>query len=323
MEKILSLTLTELGHAYRKDLVSVKQVVQQVMAQMRVMEDLNAIITVAPHARIRDACDAAQERQDRHEMLGPLDGVPVVVKDNYCTSWCRTTCASNMLSNYTPPYSATLVNRLEAAGAIIIGKSNMDEFGMGSGGTNSVFGATRNLFRSGKPYKLCDSQLRCDGLPGGAWVASGGSSGGSAVAVVAGLAYGGLGSDTGGSVRNPASVCGLVGLKPSYGTLSRHGLVSLANSLDCPGVLARSCADCAALMHVLLQGGPDHQDSTNVSVEWGGAPLQTCSVRGLRVGVPAEYHCVGLHAQVLRAWRQVADVLARAGAQVCISYDKN
>ncbi|KAF2363024.1 Amidase signature domain [Trinorchestia longiramus] len=161
MEKILSLTLIELAQAYKQKSLSVSQVVQQVMAQISIMQDLNALISVTPEEKISRACAGAQERQNRDKMLGPLDGVPVVVKDNYCTSWSKTTCASHMLSNYTPPYTATLVNRLEAAGAIIMGKSNMDEFGMGSGGTNSVFGPTRNLYRSGKPYHLENSGLQC------------------------------------------------------------------------------------------------------------------------------------------------------------------
>ncbi|KAF2350168.1 Amidase signature domain [Trinorchestia longiramus] len=159
--------------------------------------------------------------------------------------------------------------------------------------------------------------MRCGSLPGGKWLASGGSSGGSAVAVAAGMAYGALGSDTGGSVRNPAALCGLVGLKPSYGLLSRTGLVSLVNGMDCPGVLARSSTDCAALLAALLSGGADPSDSTNYPGELEDmSPLREGSVEGLRVGVPAEYHCAGLQAQVLGAWRRVADLLADGGAQV-------
>lgn len=206
-----------------------------------------------------------------------------------------------MLQDFRPPYSATVYERLRHQGAVFVGKTNLDQFGMGSGTVDSSFGPTRNPWQH----------------DGDRWHIAGGSSGGSAAAVASGLCYAALGSDTGGSTRNPASYCGVVGLKPTYGLLSRHGLIALVNSMDVPGILTRTVDDCAIMLNAMA--GTDPLDSTTLT-EPGDiaavAAVRPLDMRGLRVGIPAEYHCDGLAAEVLETWRKVADLLEQAGAHV-------
>jgi aspartyl-tRNA(Asn)/glutamyl-tRNA(Gln) amidotransferase subunit A len=225
----------------------------------------------------------------------PLLGVPLAIKDVLCVEGLPTTCGSRILEDFCPPYSATVVEKLQAAGATILGKTNTDEFAMGSSTENSAYFATHN------PWDLTR-------VPGG-------SSGGSAAAVAAGLALGALGSDTGGSVRQPAAFCGVVGLKPSYGRVSRRGLVAFASSLDQAGPLARTVADAALLLGVLA--GPDPLDATTMDrpVPDYLATLDD-GVAGLRVGVPGEYFVEGLQPEVEAAVREAVQVLARLGAKV-------
>jgi aspartyl-tRNA(Asn)/glutamyl-tRNA(Gln) amidotransferase subunit A len=254
---------------------------------------LHAFVNVL-EAEARASARALDERLANGEDPGPLAGVPVAVKDNLCTRGIPTTCSSRMLEHWRPPYDATVVERLAGAGAVVVGKTNLDEFAMGSSTENSAFGPSSN------PYDATR-------VPGG-------SSGGSAVAVAAGLAPLALGSDTGGSIRQPAALCGVVGMKPTYGTVSRYGLVAFASSLDQVGPFARNVADAATLYDVL--GGHDPRDSTSLSRP---APrtvsLLDNGVSGLRVGMLREL-VDGIDAPVAARVREAAEALAAAGAAV-------
>ena len=297
--------------------------------------EANGALCLVARAAAEAAAAASDARRARGAARGPLDGVPVAVKDNFCWAGQRTTAASPGLAEFAPPYSATLVRRLEAHGAVLVGKANMDEFGMGSFNLNSAFGPVEGLAAAG----------------GGPRHAPGGSSGGSAMAVAQGAALAALGSDTGGSVRLPAAYCGLVGLKPSYGRLSRWGLIAYASSLDCPGVLAGDVRDAFALLS-LLQGA-DPRDMTSLPANdrlaadhfghhprfsegsrggggadggkgrqggrrrgGGGGDGAEPSLEGVTVGIPQEYRVEELTEPVLAAWRAAADRLEARGATV-------
>jgi aspartyl-tRNA(Asn)/glutamyl-tRNA(Gln) amidotransferase subunit A len=244
------------------------------------------------------AADRAIERAaalDRAGDTGPLHGVPIAVKDNLCTRGLATTASSRILAGYVPPYDATVVARLEAAGAVVIGKTNCDEFAMGSSTENSAWGVSRNPWDQSR-------------IPGG-------SSGGSAVAVAAGFAPGALGSDTGGSVRQPAALCGVVGLKPTYGRVSRYGLLAFASSLDQVGPIAHTVEDAALLTSVIA--GADAADSTasTDAVPDYPAALQG-GVDGLRVGVPGRLLHQGVSADVLACFEESLVAMERLGARL-------
>ncbi|XP_022668645.1 glutamyl-tRNA(Gln) amidotransferase subunit A, mitochondrial-like isoform X2 [Varroa jacobsoni] len=239
----------------------------------------------------------------------PLDGVTVAVKDNFCTAGTRTTCASSMLHQFVPQYTATVVERLEQAGAIIVGKTNLDEFAMGAGATDSMFGPSKNPWR----YESANDALEGD------FYITGGSSGGSAVAVASGTCFGAVGSDTGGSVRNPSVRCGVPALKPSYGALSRHGLIPLTHSLDSPGLIALRIDDLATFFFICV--GKDSRDPTTIDTSkyFAAKDLQLDSTptwNGLKVGIPQEYFCPGMQDEVVNLWRDVADLMAKQGAKV-------
>jgi aspartyl-tRNA(Asn)/glutamyl-tRNA(Gln) amidotransferase subunit A len=255
---------------------------------------INAFITVTAE-RALAAADESDARIARGEPLRPLEGVPVAVKDNMVVSGVRTTCGSKILDNYVPPYTATAVERLEAAGAVILGKTNCDEFAMGSSNENSAYGPVRN------PWDL-------DRVPGG-------SSGGSAAAVAAGMAMAALGSDTGGSIRLPAALCGVVGLKPTYGRVSRYGLVAFGSSLDQIGPFANSIADAARVLGVIA--GHDPLDST-ASTEPVPEYLDSLDggVAGLRVGVPSEFFGEGLTQGPRERIEAAIERLRELGAEV-------
>ena len=226
---------------------------------------------------------------------GPLAGVPIAVKDNICVKGKKTTCASRMLENFVPSYQAEAVSRLEQAGMIVIGKTNMDEFAMGSTTETSAYGVTRNPWNT-------------DHVPGG-------SSGGSCAAVAAGEAYLALGSDTGGSIRQPSSFCGVTGVKPTYGTVSRYGLVAYASSLDQTGPIGKNTADCAALLEVIA--GRDPKDSTSLDrkdLDFSGAMDQ--KITGMKFGIPKEYLAKGLDGEVKNSFMEALKILTEQGAIV-------
>ncbi|HVX21855.1 MAG TPA: Asp-tRNA(Asn)/Glu-tRNA(Gln) amidotransferase subunit GatA [Acidimicrobiales bacterium] len=259
--------------------------------------DVHAFLLVTDAAALA-AADRVDQMVAAGRDPGPLAGVPVALKDNLCTNGIPTTCGSRILDGWRPPYDATVVDRLRAAGAVVVGKTNLDEFAMGSSTENSAFGPTRNPRDTAR-------------VPGG-------SSGGSAAAVAAGFVPLALGSDTGGSIRQPAALCGVVGMKPTYGTVSRYGLVAFASSLDQIGPFATTVADAALLLAAI--GGHDPRDSTSLDrpAPAGGfldGGSQDGGVEGLRVGVCTEL-VDGVAPDVARRVRQAADALAAAGASV-------
>jgi aspartyl-tRNA(Asn)/glutamyl-tRNA(Gln) amidotransferase subunit A len=285
----------ELTAAYRRGETTPSAVTEAYLARIEKLDGrIGAYITVTAE-EARAAAAAADRRYRDGTPLGPLDGVPLSIKDVFCTRGVRTTCGSRILERFVPPYDATLVARLAAAGAVMLGKGNLDEFAMGSSTEHSAFHVTRN------PWDLAR-------VPGG-------SSGGPAAAVAGGLAAGGFGTDTGGSIRQPAAFCGVVGLKPTYGRISRYGLVAFASSLDHPGPFGRDVTDAALLLAVAA--GHDPMDATSIDAP---VPDYTADlsrgVRGLRLGVPDEYFIAGMDPEVQRAVRAAIEVLKGLGAGV-------
>ena len=267
---------------------------QAVLDRIRAVDDrVKAYVTVTDELALQQAT-AADERIARGEAV-PLTGVPVCVKDVICTQGIRTTCGSKMLGNFVPPYNAFVTRRLLDAGAVIVGKANMDEFAMGSSNENSAFFPTHN------PWDL-------ERVPGG-------SSGGSAAAVAAGECLIALGSDTGGSIRQPAGLCGVVGLKPTYGRVSRFGLVAFASSLDQIGPLARDVEDAAIMLETI--GGHDASDSTSANIAMPDfRPSLQRDLKGVRVGVPKEYFPDEMDAETRKVVEDAIDTMASLGAEI-------
>jgi aspartyl-tRNA(Asn)/glutamyl-tRNA(Gln) amidotransferase subunit A len=291
--ELYRLTIHELRDLIRKGEVTPLEVVQSFLVRIgQVEERVQAFNTVTDRIALGLAQRYTKLQKDR-QPLPPLAGIPLGIKDLICTKRVPTTCSSRILEHFVPPYDATVMARLGDAGAVLIGKLNMDEFAMGSSTENSAFKKTRN------PWSL-------DCVPGG-------SSGGSAAAVAADMCAGALGSDTGGSVRQPAGFCGITALKPTYGRVSRFGLVAYASSLDQIGPMTKDVRDAAILLGTIA--GPDPRDSTSANLpvpDYEGA--LTGDVRGLRVGIPAEYFVPGMDPEVERAVRQAVTVLEGLGA---------
>ncbi len=287
------LSVSDLSQRLASRQVSALEVAQAHLDQIETVDpQVKAFITVTPEAALEQAREA-QERIDRGEG-GPLTGIPIALKDNLSTKGIATTCGSRILEGYVPPFDATAVERLREEGAVLLGKTNLDEFAMGTSTENSAFFPTRN------PVDLERSP--------------GGSSGGSAAAVAGFMAPLALGSDTGGSVRQPAALCGVVGYKPTYGRISRYGLVAYASSLDQIGPLGRSVADVALLTEAI--SGPDERDSTSPR-EWSPIrpDLGRGQVQGLRIGLPKQFFSDSLHAGVRSEIENAIEVLRREGAQ--------
>jgi aspartyl-tRNA(Asn)/glutamyl-tRNA(Gln) amidotransferase subunit A len=253
---------------------------------------LNAFLTVARDRALARAA-AVDRRRAAGDPLGPLAGVPIAVKDNLCVRGVRTTASSKILDTFVPRYDATVVSRIEAAGAVIVGKTNCDEFAMGSSNENSAYGPVRNPWSENR-------------IPGG-------SSGGSAAAVAARLVPLALGSDTGGSIRQPAALCGVVGLKPTYGRVSRYGLIALASSLDQIGPITRSVRDAALVLSVIAGGDPADATAASEAVPDFAAAI-TGHARGVRIGVPRSFVEEGVDEEVVRAFHASLDVLREGGA---------
>ena len=274
--------------------ISSVELTRSVVERIRAVEPRVRAYLAVTDGLAMEMAAAADQRLARNDNVGPLTGIPIAIKDNMCTIGVQTTCASKILHNFIPPYEATVVERLKKAGAVIVGKTNLDEFAMGSSTENSGFFVTAN------PWDL-------ERVPGG-------SSGGSAAAVIADECLGALGSDTGGSIRQPAGFCGVVGLKPTYGRVSRYGLVAFASSLDQIGPLTKTVEDAAILMNAIAGHDPADSTSANVPVPDYTAMLGR-EVRGLRVGVPKEYFVEGMDRQVEAAVRAAINHLVGLGAE--------
>ena len=293
--ELLDLTAVELAKEIKAGNVTAVEAMKAVLEQIDKTEaDLNCYVTIDKEKALLEA-ERVQKEIEAGILTGPLAGVPVAIKDNMCTEGMLTTCSSKILGNFIPAFSAEAVIKLQEAGAVIIGKTNMDEFAMGSTTETSAYGITKN-------------PRNTEHVPGG-------SSGGSAAAVAANECYFALGSDTGGSIRQPASYCGVVGMKPTYGTVSRYGLIAYGSSLDQIGPLCKDVTDCATIMEIIAAHDP--KDSTSMKREdtdFTSALVE--DVEGMKIGIPRTYFGEGLDPQVKKAVLDMVEVLKSKGAVV-------
>jgi aspartyl-tRNA(Asn)/glutamyl-tRNA(Gln) amidotransferase subunit A len=292
---LFSLTLHEASEKLRNREVSSQELTEAVFRRISETDGfVRSYITLCRDVALAQA-KQADERFNEKSMASPLLGIPIAVKDNLLTIGVRTTCASKILDNFVPPYDATVVSRIRSAGAVITGKTNLDEFAMGSSAENSAFFSTRN------PWDL-------ERVPGG-------SSGGSAAAVAADQCIAALGTDTGGSIRQPAAFCGILGLKPTYGRVSRSGIIAFASSMDQAGPMTKDVRDCALLLEVI--SGQDSADSTSVNCPVPPySKLLSSDIAGLRLGIPKEYFASGLQPAVEEAVHGAIRRLENSGATV-------
>jgi len=295
MTELYKLSIHEAGELLRQRKLSAVELTQAHLDRIRAVDPKVKAFTLVTDELALQQAREADKRFASGENIHPLTGIPIAIKDVICTKDITTTCGSRMLEHFKPPFNATVMERLNDAGIVMVGKTNMDEFAMGSSTEHSAFFPTSN------PWDL-------ERIPGG-------SSGGSAAAVAAGMAMGSYGSDTGGSIRQPGSLCNVVGFKPTYGRVSRYGLVAFASSLDQIGPFARSARDAATLLQTIA--GYDHRDST-CSQE----PVQdyikglSGSIKGMRIGVPEEYWVEGTQPGVVKAVRENIDLLREMGAEI-------
>lgn len=292
---LMSLTAVRLGEKIKNKEVSVLEAVQAALDAIEAKEaEVGSFVTVDREGALKRAAEV-QELIDKGEIESPVAGVPVAVKDNMCTKGLLTTCSSKILGNYIPMYTAEAVLNLEKAGAVIVGKTNMDEFAMGSTTETSAFGATKNPWNTGN-------------VPGG-------SSGGSCAAVAAEECPYALGSDTGGSIRQPSAFCGVTGIKPTYGTVSRYGLIAYGSSLDQIGPVAKDVTDCATILEII--SSYDSKDSTSVKREdYNFTSALTDDVKGMKIGIPSDYFGEGLDGEVKEAVLNAAKELEKKGAVI-------
>ena len=293
---LMSLTAVELAKKIKAGETTAVEAAKDALAQIKEKEEsIHSYVTVLDEAQILEKAGEVQKKIEAGELTGPLVGVPVAIKDNMCTEGILTTCSSKILGNFVPTYSSEAVKKLEEAGVVLIGKTNMDEFAMGSTTETSSYGVTRN------PHKT-------DHVPGG-------SSGGSCAAVAAEECSFALGSDTGGSIRQPSSFCGVTGIKPTYGTVSRYGLIAYGSSLDQIGPVAKDVTDCATILEAI--SSYDKKDSTSVQredLDFTSALVK--DVKGMKIGIPKDYFGEGLDPQVKGAVLKAAKVLEEQGAIV-------
>lgn len=292
---LMSLTAVELGRKIKAKEVTVREAVLAAYDKIDEKEaELNCYVTTTKEAALAKA-DEVQTKIDAGELTGPLAGVPVAIKDNMCTKGVLTTCSSRILENFVPTFTAEAVINLEKAGAVILGKTNMDEFAMGSTTETSHYGATKNPWNTKH-------------VPGG-------SSGGSAAAVAADECSFALGSDTGGSIRQPSSYCGVTGMKPTYGTVSRYGLIAYGSSLDQIGPIAKDVTDCAAILETIASYDP--KDSTSIRRDdYDFTSALVDDVKGMKIGIPKDYLIEGLNPEVKAAIMNAAHKLEEKGAVV-------
>lgn len=290
---LLSLTAVELSKKIKAKEVTVVEATKAVFTQIEKIEDkINSYVTVDKEGALRRA-EEVQKLIEEGKLTGPLAGVPVAIKDNMCTKGMLTTCSSKILENFYPTYTAQAVLNLEKAGVVIIGKTNMDEFAMGSTTETSAYGPTKNPWNT-------------QHVPGG-------SSGGSCSAVSANECFFALGSDTGGSIRQPSSFCGVTGIKPTYGTISRYGLIAYGSSLDQIGPIAKDVTDCAVILETIASY--DKKDSTSVAREdYNFTEALVDDVKGMKIGIPKDYFGEGLEPEVKEAVLAAAKELERKGA---------
>lgn len=299
MNRLTSYTIKEIHKAYSEKLLTPTSFVDLCLQKANQTKELNAYITITDQIAENQSIES-EKRIYIDKKSKSLDGITIAIKDNFCTKNIHTTCGSNMLKNFVPTYDSTVYRKLVDNGACLIGKCNLDEFAMGSGTVDSIFGPTRN------PW--CKNHNK-------EWRIPGGSSGGSAVAVATGSCVAAIGSDTGGSTRNPAALCGVVGLKPTYGIVSRHGLIPLVNSMDVPGILTRNVMDAVNILNCIA--GPDDLDSTTYKKKFNPIDIKDdFDLKGIKIGIPKEYYCQGMTEEVINTWNYVADLLEKESANV-------
>ena len=292
---ILDLTALELGKKIKAGEITSLQATEAVIKQIKAVEEqVHSYVTLDEEGAMKRAKEV-QAQIEAGTLTGPLAGVPAAIKDNMCTKDMRTTCSSKILENFVPTYTAEAVLNLEKAGAVILGKTNMDEFAMGSTTETSYYGVTRNPWNT-------------EHVPGG-------SSGGSCAAVAANECFYALGSDTGGSIRQPSSFCGVTGIKPTYGTVSRYGLIAYGSSLDQIGPVAKDVSDCAAILEAI--SSHDLKDSTSMArTDCDFTSALKDDVKGMKIGIPSSYFGEGLDEEVRAAILKAADILKEKGAIV-------